>query len=259
VAPEHRDEAVRQFLRRLETRGELPSDESVLVTREGARVPIEITSAIVLEAREPVGVVGLVRDLSERRGAERALSQSEERFRNAFEFAAIGMALNDLDGVYVQVNGSLCEILGRTEDELRALRWQDITHPDDLEADLALARQLLAGEIRTYQMEKRFIAGGGRIVWALLSVSLVRGADGTPLHFISQIQDVNERKEAAEELARSQARLAEAQRIGQIGDWRRDGPDQPLSWSDETFRIFGLDPADGPPTLDRALEIIHPD
>src|SRR5262249_37643740 len=97
------------------------------------------------------------------------------------------------------------------------------------------------------------------IVWALLSVSLVRADDDSPLHFISQIQDITERKRAEEELARSEARLAEAQRIGQIGDWQRDGPDEPLAWSEETYRIFGIDRADGPPTFDRLLATVHPD
>ena len=139
------------------------------------------------------------------------------------------------------------------------MTFQDITHPDDLETDLNFVEQMLAGEIRTYQMEKRYIHRLGHPVWVLLGVSLVRTQDGAPLHFISQIQDITERKRAEEELASSRARLAEAQRIAQIGDWRRGSDNQPLTWSQETFRIFGIDPSEGPPSFDRLLAMVHPD
>jgi PAS domain S-box-containing protein len=253
IAPEHREEAVRQFVRRLETRGELPADESVLTTRNGACVPIEITSVLLLDDGEPAGVLGLVRDLSQQRGAEQALRESEERLRSAFESAAIGVAVVGLDGRFLEVNDSLCELVGRSAEELCALTWRDITHPDDLEVDGAVVQQLFAGDIGFYQIEKRYLHRRGDVVWALITVSLVRSSDGEPLHLVSQIQDVTERKRAEEELASSQVRLAEAQRIGQIGDWQRDGPEEPLTWSDETFRIFGIDPADGPPTFERML------
>jgi PAS domain S-box-containing protein len=128
-----------------------------------------------------------------------ALRQSEERFRQAFDYAAIGMALVATDGGWIKVNRSLCEITGYNEQELLKLTFQDITHPDDLDADLALYRQLLAGEIRFYHLEKRYIHKHGHIVWILLSVSLVRSADGTPLHFVGQIQDITARKVAEEQ------------------------------------------------------------
>ena len=259
IAPEHRDHAVRQFGKRLKVRGELPADESVLLTRDGVRVPIDITSELVLRDGEPVGILGLVRDLSARKLAEEALVESEQRFRNAFQFASIGMALVAPDGRFLQVNRSLSDLVGYPAHELCELTFQDITHPDDLDADVGFAQRMLDGEIHTYHMEKRYIHRLGSVVWAQLSVSLVRAADGTPVHFVSQIQDISERKLAEHELERSQARLAEAQRIGQIGDWQRDGPDQPLTWSEEAYRIFGIDPVEGPPTFERLLETIHPD
>jgi PAS domain S-box-containing protein len=185
--------------------------------------------------------------------------ETEQRLRSAFESAAIGVAVVGLDGGFLEVNDSLCELVGRPADELCTLTWRDITHPDDLEVDGAVVGQLLAGEIGFYQIEKRYLHRRGHVVWALITVSLVRSRDGGPLHLVSQIQDITERKRAEEELARSEARLAEAQRIGQIGDWQRDGPDQPLTWSAETYRIFGIDPADGPPTFERMLAVVHPD
>ena len=131
-----------------------------------------------------------------RERAEEALRSSEERFSKAFHEAAIGMSLVGQDGRWLQVNQSLCDIVGYTEEELLATTFQTITHPDDLETDLVSMRRLLAGDIRTYQMEKRYIHKQGRIVWVVLSVSLVRRSDGTPQHLISQIQDITERKQA---------------------------------------------------------------
>src|SRR5688500_19623565 len=95
-------------------------------------------------------------------------------FQNAFEHAAIGMALVAPDGKWLRVNRSVCEITGYSEEELLQGSFQDITHPDDLDLDMANVRRMLAGEIDDYQMEKRYYHKTGAIVWALLSVSLVR-------------------------------------------------------------------------------------
>ncbi len=129
-----------------------------------------------------------------------SLRQSEERFRGAFDAAAVGMALLSPDGRYVQVNRALCEIVGYTESELLEIDFQRITHPDDLEADLDHVRQVLDGEIASYQMEKRYLHKQGQVVWVVLSVSLVRGDDGRPLHFVSMVEDVTPRKRAEQAL-----------------------------------------------------------
>jgi diguanylate cyclase (GGDEF)-like protein/PAS domain S-box-containing protein len=148
------------------------------------------------DAGEVVRLVGVCRDVTDQRQAAAALREAEERFRGAFETAAIGIALVSPDGRFLEVNEALCEIVGYDADELVRKTFQDITHPDDLEADLAYVRQVLAGEIRTYQMEKRYFHADGHLVWILLSVSLVRDEEGEPLYFVSQIEDVTERKRA---------------------------------------------------------------
>jgi PAS domain S-box-containing protein len=142
-----------------------------------------------------------------RRRAEAALQESEERFRQSFESAPIGMALVAPDGHWLRVNRALCEIIGYTEAELLGTSFQAVTHPDDLETDLAYVQQMLAGEICTYQLAKRYYHKRGHVVWILLSVSLVRDPDGRPLYFIAQIQDVTEQQRAEKALRQSQADL----------------------------------------------------
>jgi PAS domain S-box-containing protein len=141
-------------------------------------------------------------EIVERKRAEEALRESEARFGNAFEFAPIGIALVALDGKWVKVNQALCEFLGYTEHELMSKTFQEITHPDDLNADHRFMDQILSGEIISYQMEKRYFHKKGNIVWALLSVSLVKDSEGKPQYFISQIQDISERKHAEDEIQR---------------------------------------------------------
>lgn len=141
------------------------------------------------------------RDVTERKHTERALRDAEERFRSAFDFAAIGMAMVSEDGRFIRVNRSLCRILGYVEVELLGMTFQEITHPEDLEKDLRYAHQVLAGEIDHYQMEKRYIHADGHYVWALLSVSSARDSESDRPMFISQIQDITDRKAAEEKLA----------------------------------------------------------
>jgi diguanylate cyclase (GGDEF)-like protein/PAS domain S-box-containing protein len=128
------------------------------------------------------------------------LQESEELFRSAFDYAAIGMALVSSKGRWLQVNRSLCEIMGYSATELLAMDFQKVTHPEDLVHALSNVKQLLKGKIPTYQMEKRFIHKQGHEVWALCSVSRVRDANTDHVHLIFQIQDITDRKRAEERL-----------------------------------------------------------
>jgi two-component system, sensor histidine kinase and response regulator len=123
-----------------------------------------------------------------------------EAIRAAFDFAAIGMAVVGTDGQFLRVNRALCEIVGRAEPDLVGRTFQSITHPDDIDRDVAQMRRMLAGEIPSYEMEKRYFHDDGHVVWVLLGVQLARDAQGRPLYFLSQIQDISARKKAEEEL-----------------------------------------------------------
>jgi PAS domain S-box-containing protein len=148
-----------------------------------------------------------------------ALREAEERFRGAFEHAAIGMALVAPDGRWLRVNHAVCEIVGYSEQELLGRKFQDITHPDDLDADLNAVRRMLSGEIRSNRTEKRYIHRDGHVVWSTLSLSRVDGPAGEPLYFVSQIEDITERKrsqmalEATLEIAGAVAGETELDRV----------------------------------------------
>ncbi|MBE9079364.1 PAS domain S-box protein [Romeria aff. gracilis LEGE 07310] len=136
-------------------------------------------------------------DITERKLAEEALRQSQESFQHAFNNAPIGMALLSTTGVWLKVNPALYSIIGYSEAELLSTNFQTITHPNDLENSLKLTNQVLAGEISTYQLEKRYLHKQGHTVWVQMSASLVRDGDQNPLYFIVQFQEITLRKQAA--------------------------------------------------------------
>ncbi|MFB2892503.1 PAS domain S-box protein [Aerosakkonemataceae cyanobacterium BLCC-F50] len=190
---------------------------------------------------------------------EEALKESEARFRNAFDYAAIGMAIVGLEGEWLKVNRSICEIVGYSESELLNTTFQAITHPDDLEKDVNLMQQLLAGEIRYYHLEKRYIHKLGYTVWILLSGSLVRDTEGKPLYFISQIQDITERKLAEEKLRLSEERLHLALEASGEGLWDWNIVTGELYFSPQWLKMLGYEVAELAYHVSTWESLIHPE
>ncbi|HEX2861141.1 MAG TPA: PAS domain S-box protein, partial [Lacunisphaera sp.] len=176
-------------------------DEGWRLRHDGSRFWSNVVLTAIRDAQgELTGFVKVMHDLTEIIQTETALRLSEERFASAFVDAATGMALVSTQGEFLKVNKAFCHLLGYSEQELRRLTFQTVTHPDDLNSDLNLVDSILSGKADHYRMEKRYIHREGRVVWAHLSVSVVRKADGKASYFISQAQDITEAKAVAAKL-----------------------------------------------------------
>jgi PAS domain S-box-containing protein len=171
------------------------------------RTPIELQREVDGQTAQLLAVNARLQDeIAARIRTETAFRDSEARFRATFENAAVGIAHVAPDGRWLDVNAVFCGITGYCHDELLGCTFSDITHPADLEKDWMEARRLLDGEIGSYTLEKRYLRKDGGIVWVMLTVSLIRQADGRPHYFISVIDDITDRKQTEEALLERELR-----------------------------------------------------
>jgi PAS domain S-box-containing protein len=204
---------------------------------------------------------GIVTDITARKRTEEQLRKSEERWRAVFENSAVGIALTDCISTRFQAaNMAFQKMVGYSEDELRASTFVDITYEDDREPNRRLLSEVLEGRRQSFAMEKRYRRKDDSLIWVNLHVSLVPGTESIPRFSLAIVEDITERKRAEEELRRSEAYLAEGQRLSHTGSWALNLNSGDLYWSQETYRIFGLDPAKTTATLKEAfLQSIHPE
>jgi PAS domain S-box-containing protein len=189
--------------------------EKRYIRKDGSVVWVYFTMVVERDARgEPDYEIAVYEDITARRQAEVALRQSEERFRRTFQLAGSGLAHVSLDGRFLRVNPRVCEIFGYSEVELRAMTVRDISHPEDRYLAEGPRARVLAGEIDSARLEKRYIRKDGRMVWVALAIAMERDAEGSALYAISVLDDITERKqaeaalrEAHEELKRSNSEL----------------------------------------------------
>ena len=198
-------------------------------------------------------------DLEERKRAEDALRKSEERWRSVFDNSAIGVALTDLNGRFLATNHVYQTIVGYTEEELRAVNFLDLTHEDYRQANWALITELVEGKRRQFQIEKKYRRSDGSSIWVSNNVSLVPGTERVPRFIMALSEDITQRKRAEEALQRSEAYLAEAQKLTHTGSWVWNVRTDALFWSQEVFRIYDYDPEKmAHPTWD-FFERVHPE
>jgi PAS domain S-box-containing protein len=257
-----RDEVRRVFAQVIAGEADAPDTyENPVLCPDGSERIIAWRNARVRDPETGVLVAGISsgEDVTDLRRAEAELRESEARFRATFEQAAVGMAHVGFDGRFLRINDTLCAITGYDRAELERLTFADITHPDDLGADLAQAEALRSGEIPSYRLEKRYIRKDGAEVWVSLTGSVVRNATGAPQHFLAVVEDIGARK-AAEALQASEELQRLALNAANAGAWHWDGQTDALTWSPEVFQLFGLGPSDRAPDFRYWLEHwVHPE
>ncbi|NLH46969.1 MAG: PAS domain S-box protein [Myxococcales bacterium] len=186
--------------------------EVVNIAADGEEIIMDCRTRLVNdEAGRPIAMCGISTDVTERRRAERRLRENEELFRLIFDQSPVGVVIVGLNFRFINCNQAFCRFTDYSEAELLERSFGDITHPEHREADIAQIRRILAGESDHYETDKRYIRKDGGVTWGHLSVSLIRTADGRPLHFVSLIQDINKRRKDEEELRQRAEELRESE------------------------------------------------
>lgn len=188
---------------------------------------------------------------------QQALLQTELRFKNVFDYSATGIALVGLDGHWLDINQRICDITGYSREELLQKRFQDITHPDSLEADVENMNKLLRGEINQYRREKKYIHKNGHFIWILMNTSLVRNTSGKPLHFVTNLYDITEQKEAELKLQLSEQRFKGLIQDGSDLVAILDEAANYLYVSPTSITVLGTPPEEY--VGKNAFDLIHPD
>ena len=189
----------------------------------------------------------------------RGLGESERQFRIVFDEAPIGVALVGLDGRFLRVNNALCEIVGYPREELTRLTFQEITHPEDVDTDLALAQQLARGEIPRYQLAKRYIRKDGALVDILLSGSVARSSDGAPLYYIAHVEDITERKRTEDQVRHAQQRFELALKGADLGTWDWNVATGEVTFNARWAEMRGFRLDEIKPHVDTWAVGVHPD
>src|SRR5213592_1691453 len=222
--------------------------ELELKPRKGERIPAQLLSTPITSTTRNGALLyqTAIMDLSERKRAEQALRESSQRLQATYERAPIGIIECSPEGKYVGANEEFCRILGYRKEELLQRGIEDVTHKEDYSRDIKLHRQLVAGEIPFYEIEKRYVRKDGVVIWAQVLRSIVRGADGTPLYTIGAVRDVTEHKAAEEKLT-------------WLAAYPRDNPNPILEFDFETNAIYYANPStfESFPDLQR-LQVRHP-
>ena len=178
------------------------SSERFLLTMQGKKIPILKSVIKTILGGKEVLIESFI-DISERKEAEEALRESEARFRSYFNMPLHGIAITSPEKGWLQVNDRLCSLLGYTRDEIVHMTWEEMTHPDDLSADMEQFNCILTGEIDQYTLEKRFIRKDGSEIWVSLAAGCVRDDKGNVEYLVAILDDITERKRFQDEILKA--------------------------------------------------------
>jgi PAS domain S-box-containing protein len=207
-----------RLLSKLSKKGYVHDYELLLKGKDGKERQTSLSAHLIIDHKgRPIGVRGLLRDITKRKQMEKAVEESERQFRQMFEESPIGMVMVGADARYIRANAAFCGMLGYTEEELTSLALKDTAHPDHIADDVLYANDLISGKISFYRTEKRYVRKDKEAIWGSTMVNVMRDRDGRFLYFLTTIEDITERKRSEAERTRLELQLFQAQKMEAIG------------------------------------------
>jgi PAS domain S-box-containing protein len=202
-------------------------------------------------------------DVTEQQIAESQIRKSELRFMAIFEESPVGIAIVSEAGMLMEANTALCRMLKYSKEELTKLTLQHITHPDDIAINVSFRKKAFAGEIKTYQLEKRYITKNKEIIWGKVTGAAYREENEDSVYTIGIVEDITERKKAELKMIQKDRRLQEAENIANIGSWEVDVASQEISISNQFFNIYEITAQEDKQPFyinqTQGLNYVHPD
>ncbi len=242
-------------------KGETVRDIEILeVNSDGRRLPLLCNAAPIRdENNEIINGIIVWRDITALKEAQKAMQESESRYRGIFHNAAIGIFQTDGDNRLIAVNDNLCQMLGYSSEELLSMDVNNLTAPEDRQRSEEMNARIHKREMSRASYEKHYLKADGSKLWVNVTVSSIHDESGRHIGSVSTVEDISARKEAEASLRESEASLNKAQEIAHLGSWELDLVENRLSWSDEIYRIFGLKPREFGATYEAFLDHVHPD
>lgn len=237
------------------------ANHTLLVARDGSRWPIADSGAPIRNDKGEIsGVVLVFRDQTDERESQQELVESENKFRIYFDSTPTSITLSSPEGKYIMANPAFCDLIGYPQKEVLTKTVSDFTHPDDQEAFHDRVRTMFSGVKIAYKIEKRIVRKDGSVIWVEGNTNLIRDEEGKPQFFLTNMNNITERKLAEEKLRESEEMLKKAQNVAHIGSWIWNIKTNLLVWSDEMYRIFGIDQESFSGDLSQVISnAIHPD
>ena len=205
-------------------------------------------------------VMNLVRisDVSDRKATQEALAQSERLFRILAEISPVGIFRSDASGQTIYANERACQLVGVRVEDVLGWQWSSCIHPDDRERVFQVWQEAVTHQ-HPWQAEYRLVHPSGKVTWVLSQAAVEKDDAGSVVGYVGTLTDISDRKQAEEQLRKSEAALVRAQRVAHVGSWELDVATKKLTWSEELFRIFGIDPNTSEPSYGEHFQYIHPD
>ncbi len=228
------------------------------IKKDGTVFPVEL-EAKNLKINNIERRVVAVRDITERKKAQKALKESEQKFSNIFKFSNIGIALGDINGNIIDANKEFIKLLKYNINELKQKSFADFTYKKDIGKERKLMNDLISGKRDEYRLEKRYITKNNQIIWVDVSITCIKDANNKIDMFVGMVLDISNRKKYEKALIDSKAKLVEAQKIAKLGTWEFFPETKQLNWSDELFDILELDKSEiNEENIEIFRNLIHP-